>query len=110
MSQAVAGNAVSALRERLREFLKAQMPAVQSIEVGNLSPLTVGNTRSAWSFDVSWNENGRAQTVGCVMLRKPEAGQLETPLVPEFEVIKALWGTGVPIPRAYWMDPEGKWL
>ena len=101
---------VSKLREQLREFIQAQVPQAQAIEVGNLAPLTAGNTRNAWSFDASWTERGAARAVGCVMLRKAEAGQLETPLVPEFEVIKALGTTGVPIPRAYWIDPEGKWL
>jgi aminoglycoside phosphotransferase (APT) family kinase protein len=109
MSEA-AGNAASILREQLRELIRAQVPAAQSIEVGNLSPLTAGNTRNAWSFDASWNEHGSRQTVGCVMLRKAEAGQLETPLIPEFEVIRALGGTGVPIPRALWIDREGQWV
>ncbi|MGD0291355.1 MAG: phosphotransferase family protein [Candidatus Binataceae bacterium] len=107
---AAAGNAVSILREQLRELIGAQTPAAQGIEVGNLSPLTAGNTRNAWSFDASWDEGGTRQMVGCVMLRKAEAGQLETPLIPEFEVIRALAGTGVPIPRALWIDPEGKWV
>src|SRR5580693_5164146 len=105
MSEA-ASNAVSALNERLRKFIGAQVPAAQNIEVGNLAPLTAGNTRNAWSFDASWDEGGSRQTVGCVMLRKAEAGQLETPLIPEFEVIKAVWGTGVPIARALWIDPD----
>jgi aminoglycoside phosphotransferase (APT) family kinase protein len=105
-----ARDAVSVLRERLRDFIQAQEPAAQGIEVGNLAPLTAGNTRNAWSFDASWTEHGKAHSLGCVMLRKAEAGQLETPLIPEFEVIRALGKTGVPIPRAYWIDPEGKWL
>lgn len=105
-----AHDAVRILSERLCDFIQAQVPEAQGVEIGNLSPLTAGNTRNAWSFDASWTERGSTHTVGCVMLRKAEAGQLETPLVPEFEVIRALWGTGVPIPRAYWIDPEGKWL
>jgi len=105
-----AGDAVSILREQLRTLIHAQLPSAQSIEVSNLAPLTAGNTRNAWSFDASWNKDGSTQTVGCVMLRKAEAGQLETPLIPEFEVIRSLWGTGVPIPRALWIDPEGKWV
>jgi aminoglycoside phosphotransferase (APT) family kinase protein len=107
---AVASNAVSILGEQLRELIRAQEPAAQGIEVTNLSPLTAGNTRNAWSFDASWDEHGIRKTAACVMLRKAEAGQLETPLIPEFEVIKALGGTGVPIPRALWIDPEGKWV
>ncbi|MEA2649222.1 MAG: hypothetical protein QOG61_1657 [Candidatus Binataceae bacterium] len=105
-----ARDAASILSEQLRGFIQAQVPEARDIEVGNLAPLTAGNARNAWSFDASWTERGTTRSVGCVMLRKAEAGQLETPLVPEFEVIKALGTTGVPIPRAYWIDPNGKWL
>ena len=44
------------------------------------------------------------------MLRKTAAGQLETDLVPEFRVVRALWGSGVPVARALWIDVEGRWL
>lgn len=102
--------AADALGKRLRDFIQAKVPQARNIAVGNLSPITSGNARNAWSFDASWNDQGSARTVGCVMLRKAEAGQLETPLVPEFKIIDALWDTGVPIPRALWIDPEGRWL
>ena len=35
-----ARDAVSILRERLRDFIQAQEPEAQGIEVGNLAPLT----------------------------------------------------------------------
>ena len=107
---AVVSNAASVLTEQLHEVIRAQMPAAHNVVVTNLTPLTAGNARNAWSFDASWEEKGVTQTVGCVMLRKAEAGQLETQLIPEFEVIKALGATEVPIPRALWIDPEGKWV
>jgi aminoglycoside phosphotransferase (APT) family kinase protein len=44
------------------------------------------------------------------MLRKAEAGQLETDLAREFRIVAALWGSGVPVARALWMDSEGRWL
>jgi aminoglycoside phosphotransferase (APT) family kinase protein len=103
-------DAASLLKEQLCDLIAAQEPGAQDIKVGNLAPLTAGNTRNAWAFDASWTAGGKTHTRGCVMLRKAEAGQLETPLIPEFEVIKALGNTGVPIPRAYWIDPEGKWV
>jgi aminoglycoside phosphotransferase (APT) family kinase protein len=103
-------DAASILRDRLRDFIQAQEPEATGIEVENLTPLTAGNTRNAWSFDANWTAAGKPRSRGCVMLRKAEAGQLETPLIPEFEVIRALGETGVPIPQAFWIDPEGKWL
>ena len=57
-----------------------------------------------------WLDGGTRRKVSCVMLRKAAAGQLETDLVPEFRVVRALWGSGVPVARALWIDIEGRWL
>ena len=68
-------------------------------------------SRQAWEFNVHWLEGGgEERKVSCVMLRKAEAGQLESDLVAEFGTISALWGSGVPVARALWMDSEGRWL
>lgn len=106
----VAGSSAGRLIEQLRAFIAAQVPGADQIAIGNLSPLTAGNARNAWAFDASWRDREGAHSAGCVMLRKAEAGQLETELTPEFEVLKALVGTGIPIPRPFWIDTDGRWL
>jgi aminoglycoside phosphotransferase (APT) family kinase protein len=94
------------MRDDLQSFVAAQMPDASDVEVVDLAPISsVGNARQAWGFDVQWHEGGRAERVPCVMLVKAEAGQLETHVAPEFGTVRALWGTGVPVARALWMDP-----
>lgn len=102
--------AVDDLTGRLRQFLGANLEGAREIRIENVAPITAGNARQAWEFDVRWRERAVPRKVSCVMLRKAGAGQLETDLVPEFRIISSLWGSGVPVVRALWMDGEGKWL
>ena len=44
------------------------------------------------------------------MLMQTGAGQLESDLKAEFQVLSALEGTGVPAPRALWIDADGRGL
>lgn len=105
------GVASAPLGARLTAFLQARLPGARDIRVENLAALaSAGNAREAWAFDVRWRDGEGAQAVSCVMLVKASAGQLETALTPEFNVIKALWGSGVPVPRALWLDAEGEGL
>jgi aminoglycoside phosphotransferase (APT) family kinase protein len=53
---------------------------------------------------VQWRASNGVERVSCVMLVKAEAGQLETQVPPEFGTVRSLWGTGVPVARALWMD------
>ena len=95
---------------RLQRFLEGNLEGARDIRIDNLAPITAGNARQAWEFDVRWLDGGEERKVSCVMLRKAEAGQLETDLAREFRIVAALWGSGVPVARALWMDSEGRWL
>jgi hypothetical protein len=106
--------AIENLLSRLRGFLEANLEGARDIRrdirIDNLAPITAGNARQAWEFHVRWLDGGEQRKVSCVMLRKAEAGQLESDLVAEFRTISALWGSGVPVARALWIDSEGRWL
>jgi aminoglycoside phosphotransferase (APT) family kinase protein len=106
--------APAAAREKLiaqlQAFLGANLKRARGICIDNLAPITAGNARQAWEFDLRWLDEDGEQRISCVMLRKAGAGQLETDLAPEFGIISALSGSGVPVARALWMDREGTWL
>jgi aminoglycoside phosphotransferase (APT) family kinase protein len=94
---------------RLKEFLAAKL-GVRSIRIDHVAPITAGNARQAWEFEVRWLDGGEERKASCVMLRKAQAGQLETDLAVEFRIVNALWDSGVPVARALWIDSDGKWL
>ena len=96
---------IRSMEESLESFVAAQMPGAHDVTVLDLAPISsVGNARQAWGFDVQWRDGNDVERLSCVMLVKAEAGQLETQVAPEFDTVRSLWGTGVPVARALWMD------
>jgi aminoglycoside phosphotransferase (APT) family kinase protein len=98
------------LAKRLHAFLTVQVPETTDIRIDELTPVSGGNARKAYSFDVViGGENGHID-IPCIMLMQAGAGQLESDLKAEFHVLSALEGTGVPAPRALWIDADGSSL
>lgn len=98
------------LAERLHAFLSAQVPEATDIRIDELTAVSGGNARKAYSFNaVVGEENGHID-IPCIMLMQAGAGQLESDLKAEFQVLSALDGSGVPAPRALWIDADGSGL
>ncbi|MDB5397549.1 MAG: putative phosphotransferase [Rhodospirillales bacterium] len=91
------------LLTRLAAFLQRQISNAD-IKIDNLMPVSGGNARKAWSFDLA---TGGQPTQACIMLMQAGAGQLESDLAAEFKVISALRNSGVPAPQALWIDEDG---
>lgn len=94
--------------EELRRGLEAYLSACEraAVRVSGLSPISsVGNARDPWDCTVTVEG---AAPLRCVLLVKEAAGQLETSLGPEFHTLAALHGSGVPAPRALWLDESGE--
>lgn len=98
------------LASHLCRLAEAELGGVSGLQVAELRPVSGGNAREAWAFDLRWNDAGAARVRECILLLQAKAGQLEQPLAPEFGVLAALRGSGVPAPDAYWLDPDGSTL
>lgn len=98
------------LPARLAAFLQRQIPDAPDLRIDDLTPVSGGNARKAWSFDLSYSVDDGHGDIPCIMLMQAGAGQLESDLVAEFKVISALDGSGVPAPRALWIDENGESL
>ncbi len=111
---------VAEVTEALERFLANELGPVTDLVVTDVALISsIGNAREPWSFTVSWRDDdgdddgsgdGAERVERCVLLRKAEAGQLETELGPEFATIRALGSADVPVPRALWCDETGDWL
>jgi aminoglycoside phosphotransferase (APT) family kinase protein len=95
------------LTARLETFLEKRLPGTPAISVDGLSPVSGGNARKAWAFDLTLD---KSDPMPCIMLMQAGAGQLESDLTAEFRVIEALNDTDVPSPRALWLDADGSGL
>lgn len=95
---------------RLSRLAARDLRTASALKVTGLRPVSGGNAREAWAFEVSWSEGGAPHQRECVLLLQAKAGQLEQELAPEFGALAALGGSGVPAPDAYWLDADGSVL
>lgn len=75
--------------------------------------LSGGASKLQMLFNLHWrgeNGGGQARVITPMVLRmEPAASVTESSRRREFEVIRAVEGT-IPVPHAYWMDPEARFL
>jgi len=98
------------LAERLHAFLTERVPEATDIRIDDLAPVSGGNARKAYCFDLVMGDGEGHLDMPCIMLMQAGAGQLESDLEAEFKVIAALEGSNVPAPRALWLDADGSGL
>ncbi len=101
------GHFLTELVTRLHAFLTEQLPEATDIQIDGLTPVSGGNARKAYSFDLVMGDGEGHLDMPCIMLMQAGAGQLESDLTAEFRVIEALNDTDVPSPRALWLDADG---
>jgi aminoglycoside phosphotransferase (APT) family kinase protein len=105
-----AGRSLTDLSSRLHAFLTERVPEATDIRIDDLTPVSGGNARKAFSFDLVMGDGEGHLDMPCIMLMQAGAGQLESNLEAEFKVIEALNGTDVLSPRALWLDVDGSTL
>lgn len=98
------------LQERIESYLNAKLPAAVGLRLSNLGRIPGGASRETWSFDARWREDGKDVSRGLILRRDPDASVLETERDVEFRVMDAVWSQGVPVPKMYWLESDGKWL
>jgi aminoglycoside phosphotransferase (APT) family kinase protein len=95
------------LAARLEAFIAARNPDKGAPRIEALTPVSGGNARKAWAFDLAF---GDKPATPCIMLMQAGAGQLESNFGAEFRVLEALNDSDVPSPCALWLDEDGSGL
>ncbi|MCK9504338.1 MAG: phosphotransferase family protein [Porticoccaceae bacterium] len=72
--------------------------------------LTGGASKIQFGFTLDWIDPERGRSTDQLVVRMEPAESLNaTSRRREFEIIRAIADV-VPVPRSYWMDPEGQWF
>jgi len=97
---------MSDLEAQLGDFVAAQTGA--PAQVRELNRIPGGFSYETWSLRASWEEEGGRRDERLILRRAPRGGVLEPyDASREFRVLRALEGTPVPVPRAFWCDATG---
>jgi len=95
------------LTTRLERFLAARLPGARAVRVCGLERCTEGFSQETLAFDVTFEQDGRAERRAYVAKREPVAGLLEPyDLEPEFRVLHALSGDPLPSPPTPWFERD----
>ena len=86
----------------LLAYLRSRFPDKETIEVRNLNALQGGFSKQTILFDVSFD--GKLEQL--VMRRDMPGGPVGTTVVNEFDLLKALYGTGFAIAEPLWLERD----
>ncbi len=93
------------MAERLGAFVAHQAGAPErSVRIEGLARLAGGASRELWSLDVVFDESAPdgPERLELVMRRDPPGRAGESDRRLEFELIRRVAATGVPVPRVHW--------
>jgi aminoglycoside phosphotransferase (APT) family kinase protein len=99
---------VAELGTTLERFIGLQLPGESSVQVIGLRRASAGNSRENWVFDAKWDEHGVVSARPLLLRRDPPGGVVETPRRVEFELLRVLHVTAVPVPEVLWIDESGE--
>lgn len=96
----------------LAAYLAARLPHADDLVVDRLTRNVGGMSRETWFADVSWIEGDGERRTATFTVRAdhPEGAVVPTPLEYEYRVYRALEGSGVPVARARWIEPDPGWI
>ena len=112
-AQAHAGVAATGARQivaGLEALIIDAIPSAHDIVFTGLERAAGGLSRENWSLDATWVDATGAQSRRLMLMRDAAGTLLATDRAREFAVLKALEASGVPVPKAHWVDPGGRRL
>jgi aminoglycoside phosphotransferase (APT) family kinase protein len=94
------------LAATLEQFLSRELGR-PGARVTGLHRASQGLSRENWPFDLEWSEDGEITRLPLLLRRDPLGSVLETDRRIEFGILKALEGSGIPVPRVSLLDETG---
>jgi aminoglycoside phosphotransferase (APT) family kinase protein len=98
------------IEAKVAAYLAHRVPTATSITISDFTRLPGGASQEMFRFHARWSENGKPVDRRLILRREPTAGLVEAERDLEFKIYQALAGSGLPLPNAHWLEPDGKWL
>jgi aminoglycoside phosphotransferase (APT) family kinase protein len=97
-----------AVRETIAAYLGGKVPRAERLELRNFTHTAGGWSHEIYVFDAHWIEDGREVMRGFCLRKDPGTGLVRdlSNLEEQYRVLRALEGTGVRAPRAYWYEAD----
>ena len=99
-------------RVKLEAWLRTKLPAAEALSIGPLEKATSGYASEIHFFDLNWREGDQEKAEKLVIREAPTELQIhpDYDVGTQFNIIKCLEGSSVPMPRTYWLEENNKVL
>lgn len=98
------------LEDRIAAYLVHAMPGVSSVVVDELSRIYGGSSQETFRLRGRWIEGSKTIERHLILRRDATAGLVVAERDLEFNVYRALADSGLPVPKAYFLELEPQWL
>ncbi len=101
-----------AKRVKLEAWLRTKLPAAEALSIGPLEKATSGYASEIHFFDLNWREGDHEKTENLVIREAPTELQIHPNynVGTQFNIMRCLEGSSVPMPRTYWLEEDDKVL
>ncbi|QEC48309.1 phosphotransferase family protein [Baekduia soli] len=103
-----AGASDAEIIQLIQAFIGAQTGETPP-EIVRLHRASLGKSRENWSLDAVWGGDASGPEP-LIVRRDPEGGLVDTDRELEFNLLRALEPSGLPVPKVRWLDATGEWL
>jgi len=99
-------------RDRLEAWVSTKLPSAKDISISELEKAAGGYGSEIHFFDLNWQESGRQHTEHLLIREEPMVFRVfpEFHLAREFNTMRSLQDSGVPVPRMFWLETDGSVL
>ncbi len=102
---------IQAMKQKVEAYLKTKFPQREELSVVQVERMPVGVSYETYLFTTSWREHGDMASESLVIRMEPEYGPVPPYDVrPQFEVLKSVHGSGVPVPKVHWLETDSNAL
>ncbi len=102
---------VSETKEKVETYLKARFPQRKDLSVAELDRITGGVSHILFSCTITWQEGQDTASETMVFRILPDIGACPPyDIRPQYEAMTRVRGTGIPVPRVYWLEMDSRIL
>jgi len=99
------------MKQRLEAYLKSKFPQRAGLSVAELEWMSGGFSYETYFFTATWEEAEGPVSESLVIRMQPELGCIPPyDIRPQYEVLKRVHGTGIPVPKVYWLETDSQVL
>jgi len=98
------------LEKKTAAYIQHRLPGATDVRVDQMQRIHGGYSRETYRLRLGYTEGGQSHERRLILRRDPPGSLIETERESEFSVIRAFYGSEVPVPETLWLEQDTQWL